>query len=814
MGIEPGGRRLYGLRDREGFLGRLRTAGSAVGSSIGISHAPVALFAIAILLGVAVLLSDSSVALAAGPPQIRASWVIRVNATGADLRAEINPEGLSASYRFEYISDAAYRANLEAIPSREGFSGAKVPPGGEGAVGSGTAFEEVASHLSGLSPATSYRYRALAENSAGPAADPPEHVLTTKEFSSPFHLPDERGWELVSPVDKAGGAVAAAGALFGGGDIQAAAAPSSPVAPLLTYGSATAFGSAAGAPPASQYASRRTSAGWSTDNISTPLDSAAYGDKPDGSPYRVFSTDLSRALLFGGLACRGGLAGCPAPNPPLAGSGAPAGYMAYYLRDNASGALTSLLRAADVAHNTIAPPALQVDFAAASPDLSHVVLASCAKLTAAEVTGGPGECDPKVANLYEWSPASGLTLVNILPGGSTGAAGAEIAAPNGAVSTDGSRVYWAQGGNLYLREGAQTLQVDETQGGGGTLQTATPSGSVAFFTKAGHLYRFEAATKAASDLTPAGGVVGVLGAAADGNTIYYLSGAGLERWRAGVSTTVAPGADAAAASDYPPSTGTARVSDDGKRLAFLSSAALERNYDNTDANTKQPDTELYLFGPPLAGGAATLVCASCNPTGERPLGSSTIPGALVNGTTQAYRPRVLSADGTRLFFDSDDALAQDTNSHSDVYEWEIEGVGTCNRSPGCISLISSGRSLDGATFLDATADGSDAFFLTGESLVGSDPFGSVDAYDARVNGGLPEAGKPIPCLADACQGLPGAPEDPTPGTLVPYPGNPPQRFFGPRPRKHLKPPRHHRHHRRHGNGKQAQGGGRDGRRGR
>jgi hypothetical protein len=769
--------------------------------------------AIAVLAGGAALFFRPVGALAAGPPQIKASWATEVNATGANLRAEVNPNGFSTTYRFEYISDAAYRANLEAVPQREGFSGAsKAPPSGESGIGSGTTFQAVARSLSGLSPATAYHYRPVATNSAGPPVTVPDHVLITQEFSTAFRLPDERGWELVSPVDKAGGAIAAPSALFGGGDIQAAAAaPADPTAPVVTYGSATSFGNAAGAPAASQYLSRRSPLGWSTGNISTPLDSAAYGDAPDGAPYRVFSGDLSRSLLFGGLACRGGLAGCPAPNPPLAGSGAPAGYMAYYLRDSASGTLTSLLTAADLAHSSVAPEAFEVTFAAATPDLSHIVLSSCAKLTpdAVEASGGAGKCEAK-ANLYEWSPSAGLALVSLLPGETAGSSGAAIGAPSGAISTDGSRVYWNQGGQLYLRDGAHTDLVEGTQGEGGIFETATLDGSASFFTEGEHLYRFAAATKAASDITPSGGVVGVLGASADGNSVYYQDGAGLALWRDGATTPVASGAEATTTSDYPPATATARVSDDGAYLAFLSDAELT-DYDNADAKTGQPDTELYLYGPPAAGGPAILACASCNPTRKRARGPSTIPGALVNGTTQAYRPRVLTAGGRRLFFNSGDDLAQqDTNSQPDVYEWELNGTGTCSRSPGCVSLISSGRSPDGASFLDATANGSDAFFITGESLVGIDPPGSIDAYDARVLGGFAEASKPIPCIADACQGLPGSPEDPTPGTLVPNPGNPPLRFFSPKSHKHLKKlhPGRHKGKGKHGRGKRHGRGGR------
>lgn len=743
----------------------------------------------ALLIACAAILIVPALATAAGPPEVKAFWVTQVTATGAKFEAKVDPNGFKTALYFEYISDAAYRAN----PPGEGFVGAVRTP-----VIEVSEPLTIFANAAGLTPATAYHYRPVATNSAGPAVMP-EHVLITQEISLVFHLPDGRGWELVSPVDKSGGAIAAPETLFGGGDIQAAA-----TAPTVTYGSSTSFGNAAGAPPASQYTSARTGSGWSTGNISTPLDSGAYGDQPDGAPYRLFSTDLSRALLFGGLACRGGIEGCPAPNQPLPGTGAPPGYMAYYLRDNSTGALVSLLGPADVAHAAgVSPPKFEVAFAAASPDLSHVLLSSCAKLTAdaSETPSGPDRCDPNAPNLYEWSLA-GLKSIN------GGTPGAKIAAPNGAVSGDGSRVYWTRGGNLYLSDGAATDQVDGAQGGGGTFQVATPDGAVAFFSKGEHLYRFNAATKTAVDVTPTGGVVGVLGASADGNYVYFQDGGGLELWHSGTLTTVAPGADAALSSDYPPATGTSRVSSDGAHLAFLSDAELT-GYDNTDADTGLPDTELYLYGPPVGGGAAALSCASCNPTGERAAGPSSIPGAPANGTIRAYKPRVLSADGARLFFDSEDELVvQDTNSHTDVYEWELQGAGDCRRSPGCVSLISSGRGTEGASFLDATADGSDVFFITSESLVGVDPRGSVDAYDARVGGGFSESDTVIDCLGDACQSLPSPPDDPTPGTLVSGPVNRPVRFSGPKPKKHHGKKRGKAHRSKHAKGKHRVGGSR------
>jgi hypothetical protein len=741
--------------------------------------------------GMALLVGGAASASAAGPPQIAASWVEHVTSNTANLRAEIDPNGLSTSYRFEYISEAAYLANLNAVPPRSGFFGAaKWPVAGAVSLGS-VPVPPVFQHVEGLSPTTSYRYRPVATNSADTTIGP-EHILATEAPSNFVQLPDNRGWELVSPVDKGGGAIAAPGSLFGGGAFQAASTGGS-----LTYSATTAFGQAEGAPPASQYLSTRGGAGWSTENISTPLASAAYGDHPDGAPYRLFSTDLATALLFGGNACRGSLPDCPAPNPALAGSGAPPDHMAYYLRNATTGGYASLLGPDDLAHTAVTPEHFEVAFAAATPDLSHLLLSSCAALTAnaTEVAAGPGECAPAAQNLYEWS-GGGLSLVNLLPAQSKGTPGAILAAPVGAISSDGSRAYFTEleDGPLYLREaGKATVLIEETEGGGAHFQAASADGSVMFFTKGGSLYRFDATTATSDPL--AGGVQGVLGTSADGSVIYFQDTAGLARWHAGTTTQLAPGADAAAPSAYqPPTAGSSRVSADGEHLAFLSDAEIPP-FDNLDAESGLPDTELYLYGPPPGGGPAILTCASCNPTGERPRGSASIPGAQVNGTTTAYLPRVLSASGNRLFFDSSDALVNgDTDSRPDVYQWEAQGVGDCARAPGCVSLISGGRG-DGGSFIDASADGSDAYFLSGESLVGADP-GSIDVYDAKVGGGFAESQPPIPCVGDACQALPSAPDDPTPGTLVPNSGNPALTIVKEKHRKHKHRHRHRRH--RHG----------------
>jgi hypothetical protein len=736
-----------------------------------------------LLAGAVLLMRGTGFARAAGspgPPIVEATWVTDVTSTSANLRAEINPNGLSSTYRFEYVTQVAWEAS--------GWAAASVaPPSGAGALGAGTESIVVVQHIASLSPTTAYRYRVRASN--GTVVFGLERTLTTEVPSNVFELPDNRAWELVSPPDKEGGAIAAPESLFGGGAFQAAAGGGA-----IAYSSPFSFAGGQGALGASQYLAVRSGSGWSTQNITTPMLSGSYGDEPDGVPYRIFSTDLSKALLSNGVRCRSIGTRCPVANPPLPGSGAPPGYRNYYLRDG--DAFQALLTAADVAGLALGSSEFEVSLAGATPGLDRLILSSCAKLTAnATEAPAPGGCDEDRQNLYEWGGGE-MALLNLLPGDSAGTPGAELAAQSGALSSDGSRVYFTVSADdgLYLRDGSETKQVDDAQGGGGSFQTASAAGSTAFFTDEAspgdaHLYRYLAATDTATDLTPAGGVKGVLGASADGSYAYYQDASGLQQWHEGTTTQLAAGADATLPAGYPPATGASRISADGRSLAFLSDAE-PTGYDNTDANTGLRDTELYLYREPLGGGAGALLCASCNPTGERPTGPASIPGAYANGTAQLYQPRVLSADGSRLFFDSADRLAiADTDSLPDVYQWEAQGDGDCTRSPGCVSLISEARS-EGASFLDASASGDDVFFLTAESSVGADP-GSIDVYDARVGGGLPEPPKPFVCLGDACQALPSPPDDPTPGTLVPNSGNPPLQITKHKPRKHKPRKRHH-----------------------
>jgi hypothetical protein len=179
---------------------------------------------------------------------------------------------------------------------------------------------------------------------------------------------------------------------------------------------------------------------------------------------------------------------------------------------------------------------------------------------------------------------------------------------------------------------------------------------------------------------------------------------------------------------------TAKVTPNGEHVVFTSDVSLT-GYDNVDANTGNPDNEIFVYD--LVAGH--LSCASCNPSGERPIGPSSIPSEI----NPSYVPRSISDNGVQVFFDSNDALLPgDTNGQQDVYEYEN----------GKVYLISSGSSDDISGFTDASANGANVFFTTRAQLVPQDQDNNSDMYDARVAGGFPSAAPTVPCSGEACRG--------------------------------------------------------------
>jgi hypothetical protein len=256
---------------------------------------------------------------------------------------------------------------------------------------------------------------------------------------------------------------------------------------------------------------------------------------------------------------------------------------------------------------------------------------------------------------------------------------------------------------------------------------------------------------------------------------------------------------------------TARISPSGGWLAFMSQRSLT-GYDNRDAVTGVPDQEVYLYD----ASTGALACASCDPTGARPVGirvgsrisrfagtgvwpkatlAGNVPGWTAYRSLLAlYQSRYLSDQG-RLFFNAHDALVPgDVNGQEDVYQYEPQGVGGCTGAPagsavafkpggsftdetregaegaGCVGLISSGRSSEESGFLDASANGSDVFFLTSAKLSPQDQDTSFDIYDAHVCTGAKSPEGESPCVSPPVSPAPCTNESSCKPSPTPQPG--------------------------------------------
>jgi hypothetical protein len=301
------------------------------------------------------------------------------------------------------------------------------------------------------------------------------------------------------------------------------------------------------------------------------------------------------------------------------------------------------------------------------------------------------------------------------------------------------------------------------------------------------LYSYDVATHHLIDLTvdgiaadPAGaGVIGFAGSSADGSVVYFAATGTLAAGatpgqpnlyvydgKTGRTTFIASAGGMVSASapggqsngvvvpNTPGSHGadenlTTQVTPDGGHMLF---------YDNQNltAFDQHGSGELYLYDL----GRASLTCVSCNPSGTPPVSGAAIPGvaSLVPQVVALPSPRTISDNGSRVFFGSPDQLtpeapipATETGRQHEqlqsVYEWEN----------GRISLIAPSEAGAGsATLVTSTPSGNDVYFSTAAQLVPSDADGTLDVYDARVNGGFAQVSGPL-CTGSSCQGVPGQP---------------------------------------------------------
>jgi hypothetical protein len=673
------------------------------------------------------------------PPTVAEESVIEVTSNSATLQASLNPNGLDTTYRVEYGTSASYGASA---------------PAGERDVGSGLTGVSVSVPVQGLQPSTTYHYRFVATN-AVKAADGPDRTFTTQGPGGTLALPDGRAWELVSPAQKLGAQVIPESNAL----IQASEDGSA----ISYYLTAPFLESQAGNVRLTQAISRRGPDGWSTEDVATPYTRPSSVSESHDE-YQFFSSDLSRGLVvpFGVE---------PAPLPPFSGETVEG---TVYLRndDECEPTPREAIPATCYLH-------LGARLVTATPDLSHVVL----------------RCGSEYSEYCEWSEGEVRTVPE--PGFENNL--------RRAISNDGSRIAGGPGyqiassdGSLVFRTGAEhglyvenmetgksqpitvPLNSGEDPGVEGLVLGASEDGSYVYLVARGVLS--EAASSEREKAVAGGDNLYVLHRETHGST---------ETWTPSFIATLSAGdipdwePEHFEPYNFYPGTQTEEVSPDGRYLAFMSDRSLT-GYDNRDASSGEPDEEVYRYD----AATARLVCASCNPTGARPAGwqlsgssiaepashegswsgrwvAATIPGMTEVGKREGlgtgfddaafYEPRYM-LDSGQLFFDSHDALVpQAVNGVGDVYEYESGGTGSCPAgSDGCVALLSGGTGTEESAFEDASANGSDVFFVTAEKLVSQDLGNEYNMYDAHVCSATSPcpstATVPPPCdSADSCK---------------------------------------------------------------
>ncbi|HET6996951.1 MAG TPA: hypothetical protein VFI03_00045 [Solirubrobacterales bacterium] len=628
-----------------------------------------------------------------GHPEALDAWATEVGSTTARLHGEADPVEVATTGRFEYVDEASFA-------SEGGFTSPNTKISGQVDFGSGEEAVVRATVISGLAPGTVYHYRLRVEEAFGSSfgderllrtfalPDPPDANCPNQAFRSgpSAALPDCRAYEMVSPLDKDNGDILT---LLNQFNFPTFIDQSSSDGSAFTYSSFRAFADPKSAPYANQYLAHRDPAqGWQSEALSPKGKGAEFLE----NPFKAFSADLSASWLSWMTK-----AGEAAPDPC-----APQEFRELYRRSSA-GAFKALSCAP--LENALDPLNFLPEVQGFSADGTRSIFRANEAMTADASEATTVNPFPRpIYQLYQANASGGLVLVSVLPNGvasdndsSAGTVGDTNASTYwninrlgsmlGAVSADGSRVFWSAGtagvhGPLYLRVNTEAPQsasgeCDEadkacTIAVSGTVspsparfQLGNPQGTGALFTivsgpLAGNLYRFDAQAEPPSSEFVAGGVMGsILGASEDLARVYYASeeaspqaqseGAiagepNVYLTEAGETRFIATLSSSGETSDVnslfgtpievAPIRRTARVSPDGGALVFMSNSGelAERvaGYDNTDAKSParcgEEDGICDAEVYRYDAGAGALSCVSCNPTGARPSGRELAQG--------------------------------------------------------------------------------------------------------------------------------------------------------------------------------------------
>lgn len=745
-----------------------------------------------------------------GSPRISGLGAREATQTSALLEADVNPRGFGTTYYFEWGATSSYDHRLPATPE---------------AIGVGQDPVRVTAELSGLAAGSTYHYRVVAESRGSQEVSADEIVETLNACG----LPEGRCFELVSP--RSVGPVASPGETVASLELKFQASPGS---------GAVAYASTPGLPGTTKgaevlYRGIRGPDGWGSQQLSGPI--TARNERSDTGSNSSVTAMLSEDLSCGVTESWQPLTADPSMRLVYEEGGA------NLYRLDPDGGFTPITT------TTPENPALRSPgyyvLAGASADCSVVAFTS-----AYLYPGIPGVGQFRT---YEWREGV-LRNLDSVPAAS-GEAPTEGPQDEAGqlqevkVSDDGTRVFFSgerltspkpaeinRRGVFVREDGSATRDISlsetaSTPDTGASLQWVTRDGSRAFFTaNAGiaangassggiDLYEYdfnkpegERLTDLTVDEDPGGAnVATVIGASTDGTHVYFLAQGQLLPGR---GNTLAQNQQAGDYSVYGLVGGElsyvgtveknrpiAQVSPDGRFLLFESRADVT-GYQSGGAG------EAYLYDS--EGSSEGAVCLSCRADGQLSVASPEFE-VLASGNRAAnllHPPRIISGPegAPRAVFSSLDSLAPGAiEGETNLYEWSHGQIFLLTSEPAGSRVAEKAESV---FFAGASADASDMYLTTPQTLSWEDGDGRNSIYDARIGGGFPEPGPPAPpCNPDA-EGSCQAPTQTSPGT----PNAASSTFVGPgnvkpKPHKNKHKKKHkqkhkkkHKHHK-HGKGK-------------
>ncbi|HET6998708.1 MAG TPA: hypothetical protein VFI03_08970, partial [Solirubrobacterales bacterium] len=707
-------------------------------------------------------------------PEVVGQSVLR-GAEDATLRATVDPGGLASDYHFEYGTTTAYGEQTD----EESLAASFEPT-------------QVSAQISGLAPGTTYHYRVVAENSLGETPGPDRTFKTVAADSCPneafrtgfSYLTDCRAFEMVTPF----GADA---------DIRLEGGPVTPDGDVVCFNTEDSLlGSAPNGMKNADdgFCSWLTASGWESKWVTGPA-SPTPGAYAVGSNVYFLSPDGKR-LVF---ASDGNLLGNDyVPSPLEANGGTASAYMweasetswlappgpAPYLPESAGSAQRRPL--------------------AVSEDLTRGIFSSQLGILPEDENGEP--------DIYEWFPG-GLRVVSTDSSGkaASGRPGyqdtvvhnqkldiidygtlSQMEAPPGAMSADGSRVFFGHSGvpldgdateapetqdtfelglpwiqSVYMREGDEITLISPRRGSGPDTSVffvgATADGESAYLETTQQLtpevkqsyraiYRYDVETDELELVADAPGGVRFLTLSPDGSTILYRERAtnDLIVEHDGVTMTLGKfaasevGVVEQSAAQNRADQRMLRVSPDGRVVVFASTGEFggfgpgPRQVYRWEAGEGLERISAVAGSEPEK---AASIGAYATPIGDR-------SDYFYNHNGKGNRGRVMSDDGSRIFFETTEALVnRDVNNLVDVYEWH----------DGEINIVSTGTGGK-ALYHGSSADGKTVFITTFDRLLPQwDRNAKRDLYAVRPDGGFAPPAPPPSCQGEACQSKQAAP---------------------------------------------------------